>query len=409
MSRSEPVPLDPTGADRHAEDAALHAGGPAVPVDLLGVTAWAVNDPDVLRQLLTDHRVSKDPVQHWPPYPEEIVGRWPLDLWVTTANMFTAYGGDHRRLRRLVAPAFSTRRVNALLPRVQRITEDLLDAIAAAPRDEPVDLRERLAYPLPIRVISELMGLPPELGDDFRRTVYGVFDTTLDIERATANNAELHGLLHTLVAGKRADPGDDMTSVLIAARDEEGDGSTLTEDELVDTLLLVVSAGHETTTNLLDQAITALLTHPEQLALVRAGEVGWGEVIEEALRFEAPVAYLPLRFAVSDIPLPGGVVIRQGDPILAAYAAAGRHPRIHGASAERFDITRANKEHLAFGHGAHFCLGAPLARAEAAIALPALFDRFPGIRLAVPAEELRSTASMISNGHLTLPVHPHPA
>ncbi|WP_107080157.1 cytochrome P450 [Streptomyces sp. NBRC 109706] len=409
MSQSEPVTLDPTGADRHAEGAALHAGGPAVLVDLLGVTAWAVNDPDLLRQLLTDDRVSKDPDQHWPPYPEKIVGQWPLDLWVSVENMFTAYGKDHRRLRRLVAPAFAARRVNALLPRVRVIADELMDAIAAAPRDEPVDLREYLAYPLPVRVISELMGLPEELAGDFRRTVYGIFDTTLDIEQATANNVELRELLRSVVADKRADPGDDMTSVLIAARDEEGDGSVLTEEELVDTLMLVISAGHETTTNLLDQAVTALLTHPEQLALVRAGKVGWGDVIEETLRFEAPVAYLPLRFAVSDIPLPGGVVIRQGDPILAAYAAAGRHPRIHGGSADRFDITRVNKEHLAFGHGAHFCLGAPLARAEAAIALPALFDRFPDLRLAVPAEELHPTPSMISNGHQTLPVYPHPA
>ncbi|KAB8162171.1 cytochrome P450 [Streptomyces sp. 3MP-14] len=407
MSQAKPLILSPTGSERRAEEAALQSGGSAVLVDLLGVTVWAVSDPDLLRRLLTDSRVSKDPRQHWPDYPDRIVGQWPLEVWVTADNMFTAYGPDHRRLRRLVSPAFTTRRVNALLPGVERITAELLDAIAAAPPGEPVDLRAALAYPLPVRVISELMGLPDDLAADFGRRVNGIFDTTLTAEQAGANNLAFHQLLTTLVARKRAEPGDDMTSVLIAARDEEGDGSRLTEAELVDTLLLVVSAGHETTTNLLDQAATALLTHPEQLAAVRAGRVSWGEVIEEALRYEAPVAHLPLRYAVSDIPLPDGHVIRAGEPILAAYAAAGRHPRVHGESAGRFDVTRVNKEHLAFGHGPHYCLGAPLARAEAAIALPALFDRFPDLRLAVPPEELRATPSLIANGHQTLPVFPH--
>ncbi|RMI46030.1 cytochrome P450 family protein [Streptomyces triticirhizae] len=409
MSQVKPLILSPTGSERRAEEAALQSGGPAVLVDLLGVTAWAVSDPDLLRRLLTDSRVSKDPRQHWPDYPERIVGRWPLDVWVTADNMFTAYGPDHRRLRRLVSPAFTTRRVNALLPGVERITTELLDAVAAVPPGEPVDLRAALAYPLPVRVISELMGLPEDMAADFARRVNGIFDTTLTAEQATANTVAFHELLAALVARKRAEPGDDMTSVLIAARDEEGDGSRLTETELVDTLLLVVSAGHETTTNLLDHAIAALLAHPEQLALVRSGGVSWGEVIEEALRYEAPAAHLPLRYAVSDIPLPDGGVIRAGEPILAAYAAAGRHPRVHGESAGRFDVTRVHKEHLAFGHGPHYCLGAPLARAEAAIALPALFDRFPNIRLAVPAEELDAVPSLIANGHQALPVLPHGA
>lgn len=395
--------LDPTGGNRHTEDAYLRDHGPAVRVDLLGQEVWAVADPAVLRSLLVDPRVSKDAAQHWPKFPDEILGKWPLALWVGVSNMFTAYGTDHRRLRRLVSPAFAARRVAALAPRIEQMTEALLDALAATPAGEPVDLRENFAVPLPIQVISSLMGLPDAARLAFRSVVDGVFDTTLSPEEAGANAVKLYEILAALVAEKREHPGDDMTSVLIATRDDEGDGSALTEQELLDTLLLVVSAGYETTVNLIDQGIAALLGHPEERAKLDAGEAGWKDVVEETLRYEAPVAHLPLRYAVEDVELPGGVTIRQGEAILASYAAAGRHSDLHGESAEAFDISRAVQDHLAFGHGVHFCLGAQLARMEAETALRMLFSRFPELGLA-PDADLSPMESLISNGHRQLPV-----
>ncbi|GGP54852.1 cytochrome P450 family protein [Saccharothrix coeruleofusca] len=396
-----PYVLDPTGRDIHREAAELRARGPATPVELPGgVRAWAITSAELIRRLLADPRVSKDAARHWPPWSAgEIPEDWPLHLWVSARNMFTAYGEEHRRLRSLVAKAFTARRTAALRPRVERITADLLDALAAGP--DRVDLRERFAHPLPIEVICGLFGIPDAARSGLRQAVDLIFATTTSPAEALANHQAVYAIIGDLVADKRRSPGDDLTSDLVAVRDD--DGSRLTEAELVDTLLLLVSAGHETTVNLLDHAITALLTHPDQLLGVRSGAVSWSDVIEETLRWQAPVANLPLRYAVEDLVL-DGVVIRRGEAILTGYAAAGRDPAVHGDSADRFAPGRADKSHLAFGYGAHHCLGAPLARLEAGVALPALVDRFPDLALAVRPDELRPVPSFISNGHAALPV-----
>jgi cytochrome P450 len=415
MEFTHPTVIDPTGRDIHGEATRIRERGPVAPVELPhGVPAWAVSSTPLLKRLLTDPRVSKDPRQHWQRWIDgDVSPDWPLFTWVAVQNMFTAYGTDHKRLRTLVSKAFTARRTNALRPRIEEITAALLDRVAkagagAGADGHAVDLREEFCYPLPIQVIGELLGLPEELRDELRVVVDGVFHTSADAAEVADIYARFYAVLGELVAAKRAAPGDDLTSALIAAHEEES-GTRLSEQELLDTLMLMISAGHETTVNLLDNAVHALLTHPDQLAHVRSGRASWDDVIEETLRAEAPVASLPLRYAVEDLPLgelggPDGTVIRKGEAILASYAAAGRDPEHHGPDAAVFDVTRAAKDHLAFGYGVHHCLGAPLGRLEARVALPALFERFPGLTLAVPADELRPVDSFISHGHRSLPV-----
>ncbi|MGW4511746.1 cytochrome P450 family protein [Streptomyces sp. NPDC004393] len=402
-----PYAMDPSGRDIQGEAALLRERGPVTQVELPGgVVVWAVTDTATIKSLLTDSRVSRDTYQHWPAWENgegELAQTWPLAMWVADRNMITAYGEEHSRLRKLVAKAFTARRTAALRPRVEAITAELLDAIADKGRHGPVDLREEFAYGLPTQVISELLGIPDRMRDELLGIIGAWMTNQVSAEEVAGYERRVYELLAELVAFKRAEPADDLISALITVRDDDN-GSGLTERELVDTILLTFTAGHETTANLIDQAVHALLTHPGQLALVRGGEAAWEDVIEEALRLEAPFANLPLRYAVEDIQV-GDVTIAKGDAMIISFAAAGRDPKVHGETADRFDITRATrKDHIGFGHGVHYCLGAPLARLEAGVALPALFARFPEMAFAKPAEELLPLESFVSNGHRELPV-----
>ncbi|MFI8930973.1 cytochrome P450 [Streptomyces sp. NPDC053474] len=392
--------LDASAGDLHGENRRLRALGPAVRVQLPGgLPAWVLTRHRLLQDILADPRTGKDPA-HWSALRAgEVPEGWPLIGMVTNRGMTTADGEEHRRLRDLVAQAFTARRVTAMRPRVEAITRSLLDALAEV-GPGPVDLRRHFAYPLPMAVIGDLLGVPDERFDDFRTLSASLTSSVTPPEETLSTQQRLHALLADLVADRRKRPGEDLTSHLIAARDA---GDRLSEPELIGTLILVLVAGHGTTLNLITNATAALLTHPEQRAAVTTGQRPWDAVVEETLRWDPPVAHFPLRYALDDIPV-GNVVIPRGEAILASYAAAGRDPDRFGPDAAEFDIARPRPKHLSFGHGPHYCLGASLARLEAGIALPGLFERFPDLDLAVPRAELVPLPSFVSNSVQILPV-----
>ncbi|MEU9453365.1 cytochrome P450 [Streptomyces sp. NPDC048277] len=405
-----PVPhrLNPAGGCPHAGNAALLARGAVAPVVLPGdVEGMAVLGHEALREFLQHPEVAKN-AGHFTELREgRIPAGWPLLTFATVRGMTTADGDDHRRLRGLVSRAFTPRRVAELRPWIEELTATLLDGLerAAAAGDGVADLRRHFALPLPMEVICELLGVDTEFRHRLHHLSSQVVATGIEPAEAVAANRELVAVLAAVAAARAERPGDDLTSALIAARDEGGD--RLGQEELIGTLVLMIIAGHETTLNLITNAVRALCGHRDQLALVLEGEAGWADVVEETLRWDAPVSYFPFRYPVRDLTV-DGTVIPAGTPVLAGYSAAGRDPAAHGPDADRFDVTRPARpdavRHLSLGHGAHYCLGAPLARLEATVALERLFDRFPALDLAVPEDALSRPAGFVGNSVRALPV-----
>ena len=324
-------------------------------------------------------------------------------------HMLTVDPPDHTRLRRLVAAAFSPRRVEALRPRVRSIAEDLLDEVAASGPESRVDLVSAFAFPLPFTVICELLGVPQteraRLGQQFSKLLV---PTSTEEEYAQAKKASdaVVAMLKALVAAKEADPGDDLVSALISARD--GD-DRLNSQELLSTIFQLMVAGHDTTASLIGNSVVALFRNPEQLSKLRSDPAKIRAAVEEFLRYDAPVPHATFRYTVEPVTI-GGVTIPAGSQVIICMAAANRDSDKY-ANPESLNVERVVGRHLAFGYGIHHCLGAPLARMEGEIALGSLLRRFPELALAVPSEQLRwgHGDGLVLRGLSELPVIPGPA
>ena len=395
------IPLDPFVSDLDGESAKLRAAGPLAAVELPGgVPVWAVTRHAEAKALLTDPRLVKD-INVWGAWQRgEIPADWPLiGLANPGRSMLTVDGADHRRMRTLVAQALTPRRVEAMRARITELTDRLLDRLPADA--DVVDLKAEFAYPLPMYVVADLMGIEESRLPRLKELFEKFFSTQTPPQEVVATLVELAGIMAETVAAKRAEPGDDLTSALVQASE---DGDRLTDEEIVSTLQLMVAAGHETTISLIVNAVVNLSAHPDQRALVLSGAADWSAVIEETLRWSTPTSHVLIRFATEDVPV-GDRVLPAGDALIVSYGAIGRDEEAHGPTAGDFDITReTGTRHISFGHGPHVCPGAALSRLEAGVALPALYARFPGLDLAVAPSALRNKPVVTQNDLFELPV-----
>ncbi|AGJ58508.1 cytochrome P450 [Streptomyces pratensis] len=399
------VVIDPMVQDLDGETEQLRASVPLARIELLGVPAWTVTRHAEARQLLLDTRLVKD-LDAWELWQRgEVTHAWPLIGMIDAGrSMFTVDGEEHRRLRTKTSQALTPRRLEAIRPDIEKFTDDLLDALAEQGEGGAVDLKAVFAQPLPMKVVGLLMGVDEALHPMLTRQYKAFFSMLTPQEDRLALLAELDVFYTELVREKTARPTDDLTSALILA--EEG-GEPLTEEEVVGNLKAMVAAGHETTIGLILNAVRALLAHPDQLRMVLDGEVPWDTVIEETLRWDTPTTHLLMRFATEDIQI-GDQVVAQGEGVVISYRAIGRDTAQHGDDAGAFDITRPTPiRHMTFGHGPHICPGAALSRVEAGIALPALFGRFPDLRLAIEDDGIRKLPVMTQNDMEAFPVLLH--
>jgi cytochrome P450 len=373
----------------------LRADASASPVMMWGgLRAWLITRYAEAKALLNDPRLSKDysgARALLPPSARE----WFAPI--LNGSMLMADPPDHTRLRKLVVRAFTARTVEKLRPQITSIADSLLDGVEDAATAGPVDMVASFAAPLPIRVIGELLGVPVAEGDRFRAAA-GPLVTTLDPRKVATAEASLTNLLTAVLASKRRHPADDLLTALVQVTDN---GDRLTEDELLRTAYLLIAAGYETTVNLLGNGILALLQNPSQLAHLRENPTDMPSAVEEFLRYESPVNVATTRFTTADVKV-GDVTIPAHEFVMIALPSANRDDRQFGCP-ERLDVTRTPNAHLAFGHGIHYCVGAPLARLEAQIAFDRLLARFGCMHLPDDVQ-LQYRNSTLMRGLKSLPV-----
>ena len=391
---------DEFAADPYPAFARMREDSPVCPVSSSRFDSYLITRFDDAKAALTDPRLSKDlygPGQQY----LRIFGPNSEGL---NKNMLNADPPEHSRLRGITSRAFAPRRIEALRPRVAEIVDDLLDKIIPQGQSE---LMHDFAIPLPMMVISELLGIPETdhervLGWTQVIRTSGSSSRSPEEERAAVQEAQLrlHHYLADLVQAKRAHPADDMISTLIDSCDHDGQ---LSERELVTTTFLLLFAGHQTTADFIGNAVVALLTNPDQLELLRATPELLPSAIEELLRFDGPLPVASPRIAAEDVEYQG-VHIPRGS-IVGVVINAANHDPAQFVEPDRLDLGRERGPHIGFGHGVHYCLGVSLARMEAQIAIGALLRRLPGLRLGVPVDELRRLpAGSPFRGLLELPV-----
>lgn len=372
--------------------------GPVVRTVLpTGLPVWLVTSYEAARGVLNDPRMTKAPS----PLARVVNEIRPHLLPSFRSHLLSSDGEQHARQRRLVSAAFARRAVDRLEPRIREIAVGLLDELEQADPEAVVDLHADYAYPLPMAVICELMGIPDDRRARFHALAVTIFTRGLFIppEELGAAIDEMFALIFDVVAIKRARPDEGLISALVAVRDG---GDRLSEDELTSMVLLLTVAGHETTVNLLANGTAALLAHPEQLARLRAEPGLLPGAVEELLRFVTPVQTAFPVTATEDVELEG-VTVPAGEIILPTVLAANRDPA-HLADPDTLDITRAPHPHLGFGHGPHHCVGAPLARLEARVGFATLLARYPDLSLAVAPPDLTWEPSVLFHGLTALPV-----
>lgn len=400
QAEQEPIQLD-AGFFQNAQELSrtLRAEAPVRPVVLpRGMPAWLVTRYADAKALLADHRLSKDNEHARALFERKLPSDGdksrPFERSLT-AHMLNLDPPDHTRLRKLVNKAFTARTVERLRPRIEEISDRLLADMVG---NTEVDLLSAFAFPLPITVICELLGVPDDAREDFRTWSNTLLDTATpeQIEYASGKMARYLG---ELIAQKRAEPTDDLLCALVHATDE---GDALSEPELVSMAFLLLVAGHETTVNLIGNGVLSLLREPDQLAVLRADPELLPNAVEEFLRYESPIHLATLRFTTEPVRV-GRTRIPAEEFVLISLLAANRDGERY-PDADRLDVTRQTGGHLAFGHGIHFCVGAPLARLEAQIAVGRLLERFPELRLAAEPETLRWRDSSLIHGLETLPV-----